>query len=166
MAVIAACSIITIWLIEKEILQGESPTRLTHASCSSAHGRAYVRIICMCITHRDVCLHMWEHRDHTMDWTMGCPKSFDIHSIFPTAVGGTNMILINCWKKWGGRRILERQIRYFQASYSLTRTYRVSVWPRTILSRTLWEFYLGNKWEAQGGLDRDNPHFYFEFLYQ
>jgi len=42
---------------------------------------------------------MWEHRDHTMDWTMGCPKSFEMHNIFPTVIGGINMMLINCWKK-------------------------------------------------------------------
>ena len=107
----------------------------------------------ICYTWKNVCLHNWEHGDHRMEWTMGCPNNFDIHNIFPSIDGGSEV----AEHYWSGRRM-------FQESYKRTGSYRVSIWPRTILCRILWEFYLGDKWEDQRGLDRDNPHFYFEFL--
>jgi hypothetical protein len=89
---------------------------------------------------------------------MGCPEEFDIRDAEYLRKKRCQHIPW-CWTF----EEEEFQMDIIRKNTSQQGTYRVSMWLRTKVSRMIWGFYWWTIEKLRRGLDRDNPHFYFEF---
>ena len=108
---------------------------------------APVCAIKMCTTHGCVCLHMGGHRDCNLVWYMGFPNKqvdsagHDTCKLRKGCVRILQIILNNRILTYTGSKVTQNQSEY----------------------KYTW-LYWGQNEKSKGGLDRDNPHFYLEFL--